>query len=137
MEIKKTNYRRLFFEIIDVIINKVKERFSNLNQLQFFALLDFKKFSLYANDFPINLFNLLKQLYGKYFDLPKLRSELSIVYSTEKFQKPYVHDLLIYVKTTDLDENLPQATKLISLILTIPASSASAERSFSALKRIH
>jgi len=50
----KTNYRRLFFEIIDVIINKTKERFSNLNQLQFFALLDFKKFSLYANDFPIN-----------------------------------------------------------------------------------
>ncbi|XP_060855035.1 zinc finger MYM-type protein 1-like [Metopolophium dirhodum] len=132
----KTNYRRLFFEIIDVIINKTKERFSNLNQLQFFALLDFKKFSLYANDFSINLFNSLKQLYGKYFDLPKLRSELSVVYSTEEFQKPNVHDLLIYLKTTNLDENLPQATKLISLILTIPATSASAERSFSALKRI-
>lgn len=132
----KTNYRRLFFEIIDVIINKTKERFSNLNQLQFFALLDFKKFSLYANDFPINLFNSLKQLYGKYFDLPKLRSELSVVYSTEEFQKPNVHDLLIYLKITNLDENLPQATKLISLILTIPATSASAERSFSALKRI-
>jgi hypothetical protein len=71
----------------------------------------------------------LKQLYGKYFDLPKLRSEFLVVYSTEKFQKPNVHDLLIYLKTTNLDENLPQATKLISLILTIPASSASAVHS--------
>jgi hypothetical protein len=87
---KKINYRRLFFEIIDVIINKVEERFSNFNQLQFFALLDLKKFSLYANDFSIKLFNSLKQLYGKYFDLPKLRSELSVVYSTEEFQKPNV-----------------------------------------------
>jgi len=134
---KKTYYRRLFFEIIDVIISKIKERFSNLNQLQFFALLDSKKFSLYANDFPINLFNSLEQLYGKYFDLPKLRSELSVVYSMEVFLRPTsVHDLSIYLKTRKLDENLPQATKLISLILTIPATSALEERSFSALNRI-
>jgi hypothetical protein len=53
----------------------------------------------------------LKQLYGKYFDLPKLRSKLSVVYSTKEFQKPNVHDLLIYLKTTNLNENLPQATK--------------------------
>ncbi|KAE9535632.1 hypothetical protein AGLY_007533 [Aphis glycines] len=134
---KRTYYRQLFFEIIDVIINKIKERFSNLNQLQFFALLDSKKFSLYANDFPINLFNSLEQLYGKYFDLPKLRSELSVIYSMDVFLTPAnVHDILIYLKTRKLDENLPQATKLISLILTIPATSASEERSFSALKRI-
>lgn len=47
-----------------------------------------------------------------------------------------VHDILIYLKTRKLDENLPQATKSISLILTIPATSASKERSFSAFKRI-
>lgn len=78
----------------------------------------------------------MKQLYGKYFDLPKLRSELSIIYLTEKFQKPYVHDLFIYLKTTNLNENLSLTTKLVLLILTIPATNASAERLFSALKRI-
>ncbi|CAI6348576.1 unnamed protein product [Macrosiphum euphorbiae] len=98
------------------------------NSITIFELLGFKTFSLYANDFPIHLFNSLKQLYGKYFDLPKLRSKLLVVYFTVEFQKPNVHDLLIYLKPTNLDKNLPQATKLKSLILTIPATSASAER---------
>jgi hypothetical protein len=42
----------------------------------------------------------------------------------------------MYLKSTDLSVSLPQVTKLASLIVTIPATSAGAERSFSCLKRI-
>ncbi|XP_026821786.1 uncharacterized protein LOC113560218 [Rhopalosiphum maidis] len=73
----------------------------------------------------------LKNSYGEYFDFSILKSELTIVYSSTEFQ------LWLYLKSTELYESLPQVTKLSSLILTIPATSAGAERSFSTLKRIH
>jgi len=41
---RKTNYRRLYFEIIDVLISKTNERFTEITQLTFFFLLDFSKF---------------------------------------------------------------------------------------------
>lgn len=41
---RKTNYRRLYFEIIDVLISKTNERFTEITQLTFFTLLDFSKF---------------------------------------------------------------------------------------------
>jgi len=33
---RKTNYRRLYIEIIDVLISKTNERFSEITQLTFF-----------------------------------------------------------------------------------------------------
>lgn len=80
--------------------------------------------------------NSLKEAYGEYFDFALLHSELSIVYSSAEFHKACIHELWLYLKSTDLSDSLSQITKLASLILTIPATSAGAERSFSALKRI-
>ncbi|CAI6358040.1 unnamed protein product [Macrosiphum euphorbiae] len=78
----------------------------------------------------------LKQTYGQYFEFPKLKSELSIIYSSDQFNKTHIYKLLEYLRETDLTTVLPQVSKLCALVLTIPATSASAERSFSALKRI-
>jgi hypothetical protein len=44
---KKTKYRRLYLEIIDTLIVKTNERFLDINQLNFFSLLDFSKFNQY------------------------------------------------------------------------------------------
>ncbi|XP_025421461.1 uncharacterized protein LOC112691430 [Sipha flava] len=78
----------------------------------------------------------LKDKYGEHFDFAILRSELSIIYSSTEFHKANIHELWMYLKSTDLSDSLPQVTKLASLIVTIPATSAGAERSFSCLKRI-
>ncbi|KAL4131731.1 hypothetical protein QTP88_009004 [Uroleucon formosanum] len=136
-EDKKTNYRRLFFEIIDVLITKINERFSEISKLQFFSLLDFSKFDQFVNQFPTSSMDSLKNSYGEYFDFSILKSELTIVYSSTEFHKRNINELWLYLKSTELSESLPQVTKLSSLILTIPATSAGAERSFSTLKRIH
>jgi len=42
----------------------------------------------------------------------------------------------MYLISTDLSDSLSQVTKLSSLIVTIPATSAGTERSFSCLKKI-
>ena len=44
--------------------------------------------------------------------------------------------LLHFIHTNDLEGTVPEACKLLKLVLTIPATTASVERSFSALKRI-
>lgn len=133
---RKTNYKRLFYEIIDTILVKIDERFSEVHNLKFMGLLDFEKFLYYKDYFPQDKFSSLKQTYGQYFEFPKLKSELSIIYSSDQFYQTHIYKLLEYLKETDLTTVLPQVTKLCTLILTIPATSASAERSFSALKRI-
>jgi len=133
---KKTKYRRLYLEIINKLIVKMNERFSDINRLNFFSLLDFSKFGQYVKQFPINAIHSLKETYGEYFDFALLHSELSIVYSSAEFHKESIHELWLYLKSTDLSDSLSQITKLASLILTILATSAGAERSFSALKRI-
>lgn len=126
----------LFFEVIDVLITKTNERFSEISQLNFFPLLDFSKFEQFVTQFPRNSMDSLKDSYGDYFDLSILKSELTVVYSSTEYHIENIHKLWIYLKSTGLSESLPQTTKLVSLILTIPATSAGTERSFSALKRI-
>lgn len=74
--------------------------------------------------------------YGCHFDRQGLSSELSYIFSSVSFKVESVSNLHSYIVTNDFSETLPEVSKLIKLILTIPATSASAERSFSALKRI-
>jgi len=71
---RKTNYRRLYFEIIDVLISKINERFAEIMQLTFFSFLDFSKFEHYINQFPTNVMNSLKDKYDEYFDFAILQS---------------------------------------------------------------
>ncbi len=45
-------------------------------------------------------------------------------------------NLLDFIFENELTQTFPEAVKLLQLILTIPATTVSVERSFSALKRI-
>lgn len=100
------------------------------------ALLDFEKYSEYEKVFPNKPFQLL-QYYGPFFNASRLKNELSYLYSSTEFKTKLVLDLNQQLRADGLTEALPEITKLCSLILTIPVTSASAERSFSAFRRIH
>lgn len=133
----KVTYRRLFYEIMDTINMQLDSRFKNFNQLQFLELCNFKK--LKGNQFPKNALLSLKESYGNFFDVVALRSELTVVYSlenNENVKTENANEFLNFVKENDLEHAYSEVTKLCQLVLTIPASSASVERTFSALKRI-
>lgn len=128
----KLEYRRLYLEIIDNFIVHIQERFSDLHHMQFFGLLDFNKFEGYSVNFPLCLLqNLMDSPYGCNFDRQGLLSDLSDIFSSVSFKVESVSNLHSYIVTNDFSETLPEVSKLIKLILTIPATSASAERSFS------
>ena len=136
--INKDEIRRLYFEIIDNIYNQISDRFGSLTKLEFMSLLNEEKFSSYKSNFPESLINKLNTSpYCKLFDFVKLKNELVALYSSPEFENKPVHELVPYMNTNNIHSIMSETYKLASLILSIPASTASVERSFSALKRIN
>uniref|UniRef100_A0A671PJX7 DUF4371 domain-containing protein n=1 Tax=Sinocyclocheilus anshuiensis TaxID=1608454 RepID=A0A671PJX7_9TELE len=125
------SYRSLFYEIMDAVICQMTERDRN-----FFRLLDFSAFADFAKPkgFPdAELASLLKVY--PFFDSWRLKNELLVVYEEKRFHKA-LSDLLQMIKQDDLHSTLPELFRLIKLMLTIPVTTVSAERSFSGLKRV-
>lgn len=74
--------------------------------------------------------------FGEIFDFIRLRNELIVLYKSEEFLSTNPYDLVKKIKMNDLISAFQEVFKLGQLILTIPSTTASVERSFSALKRI-
>ncbi len=133
----KVSYRKLFYEIMDAICGHIEIRFKSLKNLAFLELLDIKKQEENTKKFPDQALKSLHDNYGEYFDITRLKSELSVLYKDSDLKGKPVNELLYYLRNAKLDAALQQLTKLCELALTIPATSASVERFFSNLKRIH
>lgn len=130
------NYRRLFSEIFDNILNQIKSRFESMGRLEFFSLLNFELYEKHNKVFPDNELKCLEKQYGNFFDIPRLKNELHVLYSSEDFKDKPIFEMIKFMRLNKLDLGLKEAYKLAKLIATIPSTTASAERTFSALKRI-
>ena len=129
-------FRQLFNEIFDTILMQFEIRFQSMNDLMFVKLLNSEKFTEYASKFPVDGIHSLQSSYGSLFDIVTLNNELTVIYSSASFKGLSITNLLKKIMSDGLGSTLPEVVKLANLILTIPASSASPERSFSILKRI-
>jgi hypothetical protein len=131
-------FRQLFYSILDRMFMEINDRFSDYGKLNFTHLLDSKNFLIYKDNFPNETLHILLQSYNNHFDQVRLKNELSAIYSAEicDFSNKPIHEILTTIYQTQLCEIIPEVFKLATLIVTIPATSASVERTFSALKRI-
>jgi hypothetical protein len=130
--------RRLYNQIFDMITNQISNRFKDFEQLHFFNLMNNDKFLTFKQQFPHNLLKKLLDNYPQFFNNDKLENELRVLYSDPGIlgDSVEIREKLKFITDNSLQEDIPEIFKLISLILTIPATSASVERSFSVLKRI-
>ncbi|KAE9523127.1 hypothetical protein AGLY_016468, partial [Aphis glycines] len=130
--------KMLFYEIIDNIIMQLNTRFSDTDKLKFLQLGDVTKFKEYSTTFPDSGLNCLKNTFTNIFqDNNKLKTELEVLYSDIRYHNlQHVYDLIKIFESDGLKEVMPEVYKLFALILTIPSTSVSVERSFSCLKRI-
>ena len=78
-ESRNSSYKRLFFEIIDVVKFNIQQRFQELPKLRFISLLDSRRFKDFQKQFPETEFSCLKENYGVFFCLESLKSELIVV----------------------------------------------------------
>ena len=77
--------------------------------------------------------------YGIFFDRSFLRNELTVIYdqtNANLFRNKDIQTILKTIVENDSQDGFPESYKLFSLIATIPATTASVERSFSCLNRI-
>ncbi|KAL4135415.1 hypothetical protein QTP88_007028 [Uroleucon formosanum] len=95
------------------------------------------KYSNYTNEFSNSaLENLQESNFGEIFNFIRLRNELIVFYKSEEFLNTNPYDLVKKIKINDLISAFQEVFKLGQLILTIPSTTASVERYFSALTHI-
>ncbi|CAH0393730.1 unnamed protein product [Bemisia tabaci] len=131
-----TNYKRLYNEVIDTVANKMESLFEDYGQLKFLSLLAHQKFQAYQWAFPDDLFKSLLNTYGPFFDEIRLKNELIVLYSSEEFSGKTVPEMAEMFDDDVMKISFPQLDKLVSLIYTIPVSTATVERSFSTMNRV-
>lgn len=133
----KTNYRRLFVEIKDNVVTQIKERYKSINDLIFLDLLNKSKYHSFAQSSPDEKISSLIHFFPGIFDFTALKNELKVLYTTPSLLQLDVLTLYNDLQSEVLRDTFPQILNLSSLLLTLPITVASVERSFSALKRIH
>jgi hypothetical protein len=133
---KQQQLRHIFFEILDTVINQIEIRFSDLEKLHFFDLLNVSKFPFYAKAFPDELIKSLLRQYN-FFDRDQLKNELLVVYGDELLgDSKTPAEMTKFIHDSGLQSCMPEFYKLLCVAVTLPVTSASVERSFSVLKRI-
>ena len=141
----KERFQKLYAEILNNILNQISVRFQDMKKVEFIDLLRVKplkplvnplKFEQFAKSFPNGTFQALKIRHPNVFDYPRLHCELLALYSSHDFHLMYPHQILLFIHSNELNDCMPEIERLSSLILTIPSTSASVERSFSTLKRV-
>ena len=116
-------------------IEQINLRFGEIHVLEFFELLNEKKFPNYRSKFPMNKVSSLIRTYKDIFDKEQLINELQLLYDDQN-KHLNAKDLLNYMFENELENVYSQTVKLLQLHLSIPCTSVSSERSMSALKRI-
>lgn len=128
-------YKVLYYEILDNFSTQITTRFQDMEKLYFITLVDNHKFISHSKSFPTEALNSLKVYYPSLFnDLPRLKNELQLIYSDEQYRDKGQQDLMEIL--TENKNIFKETYKLFCLILTIPSTSVSVERSFSCLKRV-
>lgn len=131
-----TEWNREAKEVCDVVISQAKDRFGFSDHLVASSLFTPDKFSLYNSKFPERTLKTVCSTY-KFLDKTKLHHELASIYLAEEFKSVSgAVSLLEFIMQNNLEKTLSESSKLLKLILTIPMTSAEAERCFSTLKRI-
>lgn len=129
--------RTLFDNILDEVIVHIEQRFKTLEEFKFVELLNPKLFHVYEKKFPMEAFSSLDAC-KNILDLDGLRCELKSVYAADfSKQASSIQEVANIIRELELNQALAEVTKLVRLILTVPATSASCERSFSSLKRVN
>ena len=114
----------------------MNERFQDMKQFGFLALVNPKLFATWKSVVPPEKINLLKEMYRPLFDVPMLESQLSFIYRDEDVYKDSSSELLNYIFKFNLQSSMPEAVKLMKMNGVLSVTSASVERSFSCLKRV-
>lgn len=134
----KDTLRKEYFEILDLQISELNERF---DQEGFSVLVSFENILLDAARGKVIEETELKEKLGIFvddFDVDRLHTQLGLLKTVPEISSNDCSTLAgkLSKESETVQKMLDQVILLLTLIITVPASAASAERSFSALRRM-
>lgn len=130
----KDQYKAQFFECMDMTLSALHNRFQS-NVIKHLAKVE----NFIVDPKKINT-TIITEYYGSDFDGTQLELHRNIMLDIAKakhFKISSVSDAINFFKQESyLQDLVPEVVKLIKIMLTVPVSSCTAERSFSALRRL-
>lgn len=127
--------KRQYFIALDNTMATIKERFdqADVSIYNSFSLL--LRQAMKGNNLQLD--SAVVDLYSDEFDFDQLKTQLSLLYNLLDGEKiDSVKQFAEWLKESSSRPFLGQVERLIKLLLTLPATNASSERTFSALKRV-
>ena len=94
---KKVNYKQLYFQIIDNLVQMLEDRFEDCENFSFLDLVNPNFFFQWKDNFPKEKFQLFQSRYGSLFNISLLESQLLFVFRDKDFQKNSSMELLEYI----------------------------------------
>lgn len=123
-------------EICDIIIVNINDLFEYKKHLIASNLFLSSNFDNYEKSFPQNDIVQTTKAYP-FLNQKKLITELTVIYKRNDFKNlSGAVNLLKFIIANQLQDIFSETSKLLKIVITIPMTTAEAERSFSTMKRI-
>lgn len=129
-------YKKLFYEVLDTVITSLEDRFNTKESKLLRSIEDFLIKEKHSS--PKDIINFYKNEFNE--DRFTLHRDMLIdVFKNTHGRSPEtINDVISFLRNDkkSIREMIPEIDKLCHLILTLPASTCVAERSFSMLRRL-
>ena len=137
------HYHQIYNEALDSVMARIRDRFDQAGYRTYRCLEDLLLKSATQEDTQVEM-SAIADLYKEDFKFDDLKSQLAIMGTSIKAARKEdsspiaVTQVIEYVRNLSpcQQDIMPQVVYLIKLILVMPATNATSERSFSALKRV-
>ena len=131
------HYLRLYLEALDNVTNRIKDRFNQPGYQIYMKMENLLLKCVSGADYTDEL-NEVTDFYGEDLNKELLELQLTILGSNLIQEARTLIEIVTYLKSLPHPgkDLLSEVSKLMKLILVMPATNATSERSFSALKRI-
>lgn len=127
-------YRRIYFEVIDVLVASIKARF---DQQGFHMLQNLE--TILLDPTRINLIQDVCQFYGEDLNQRRLETQIKVLHTNAaEHGVNALTDVVSFLKGLNSVERefYSEVIKVVKLIFVMPATNALSERSFSSLRRV-
>ena len=137
-ETPKDIYRKHYFEALDHVLNCIKERFDQEDYQRYATLQELLLNAARKQPYDAQ-FNEVIKFYKDDFDALLLKSQLKIFKEdVPEITEVNMSDIVDHLRSMHVGKRalLSEVFRLVKLILVCPATNATSERSFSALRRV-
>ena len=135
----KQFYKQLYFEALDLVVNCIQSRFDQPGY-QIYSSLETLLIKSCKGENSEDALKTVCEFYKDDFDEDLLRTQLQTfkVHYDCKVDKVTIFDLKTYFTSLSSGQAslISEVTRLMQLVLVMPATNATSERSFSALRRV-